>query len=83
MPTIAFYALFALIVFVLNKIAPSGPCTPGPGILLLLFLPIISIGLLVRNIFNALTKQTSNGRVILVHLVIMIFFITLVSISAL
>jgi hypothetical protein len=74
-PTIAFYALSALTIFILNRMEPSGPCNPGLGILLLLFLPIISVGLLARNIFNALTKQTPNGRVIVVHLTIMIFFL--------
>ena len=56
-PTLLFYCLSVVIIYLLDKVSPSGPCNPGTGILCLLLFVAIAIFLLLRNIFLALATR--------------------------
>jgi hypothetical protein len=74
-PTIIFYLIAATVVFTLDKISPSGPCTPGLGILSLFCVVVICFGLLIKNIYLSFKKDKMNLPVALFHgLAITIFF---------
>ena len=49
---VLFYVVYILTTFLIDKALPSGPCTPGPGFLLLLLLVPISILLFLRDLYR-------------------------------
>ena len=79
-PTLLFYAAAAAVIFILNRISPSGPCTPGMGILaFFLLLPTI-IGLLLRNIYLAVKINRINTANAVLHgIALCIIFLVLQS----
>ncbi len=65
---VLFYIIYLIGVYVVDKLAPSGPCTPGPGFLLfMLFIPI-SIILFLKDIFKYI-KNPERSRLycIIIH----------------
>lgn len=58
--TLLFYVVAALTIFLLNEATPSGPCTPGLGILAFMLLPFISSTLLVRNFIKTNKGDKTN-----------------------
>lgn len=70
--TILFYLIAALTIYIFEKIAPSGPCTPGFGILTLLLLPFVSGVLLIINLIKLYKGQKEFGYSALIHFVFII-----------
>jgi hypothetical protein len=70
-PTLLFYAIALTIVYLLDKISPTGPCTPGLGIISFMCLIPISIVLVIRNIYLAVKIDKSNFIVAIMHIVVM------------
>ncbi|WP_225685730.1 hypothetical protein [Chryseobacterium tagetis] len=50
--TIAFYIVYYLLSLLGEYFDKTGPCNPGLGILLLMFLPIVTLALLIVNLIN-------------------------------
>ena len=73
--TLLFYIFAALIIFLLNKATPSGPCTPGLGILAFMLLPFISSLLLVRNFIKTYKGDKTNKFSLLIHFLFIIGFV--------
>jgi hypothetical protein len=76
-PTFGFYATGITTIFLLEKISPAGPCSPGMGMLaLLIFLPVC-LGLLIKNIYLSVRKDISIWPIAAAHLVaIGLFFLS-------
>jgi hypothetical protein len=71
LPTLVFYFASFALGFLLEKISPTGPCTPGLGVLWFLFLPFISFGLLIKN---SLGWKGPNKVAATLHLIACIAF---------
>jgi hypothetical protein len=65
--TILFYILASLAVYLLNKVSPSGPCTPGMGALLGILMIGVSIALLVWNLIQVIFKDKGYLYSVIVH----------------
>jgi len=66
---ICFYAGWLLLAYLTEIRMPSGPCTPGGGILLVLLLLPTSLSLMLFNFFKCV-KFKSNGGALVVHLIV-------------
>ncbi len=77
-PTLLFYTLAIITIFLLQRFSPSGPCTPGLGALsFLLFIPTVAI-LFLRNIYLTLKVDKVYWVNLMIHfiaLVMMLFVI--------
>ncbi|AHM63199.1 hypothetical protein D770_24770 [Flammeovirgaceae bacterium 311] len=76
-PATVGYVLSIVAFFILNRLAPSGPCTPGPGILILVVLPVISFVLLIYNLIQRFRSGEPNKIVIWIHLLVFSAFLVL------
>lgn len=68
-PTLLFYAVAAIVIYVLEQVSPSGPCTPGLGILSFFLLLIIILILLLRNIYLAIKVDKQNIVIVVLHII--------------
>lgn len=72
---ILFYAIYLSLALILEKISPSGPCTPSFGILMLIFLPIVTIILLIIFVINYFYNNKKQLKIsILIHILILLIF---------
>ena len=70
--TLLFYVVMAAAIYVANIKSPSGPCNPGMGFILTLFLPVISLILLLVNFVSVIKGRKSQIIPIVMHLVALI-----------
>jgi len=70
--TLLFYLVSWIVFYFLNKSFPSGPCTPGLGILGFMLLPIISFVLLVVNFIKVYKGDKTNFPSAFLHLIFII-----------
>ena len=64
--TALFYTLFLLLMPLAEHVAPSGPCVPGGGILLLMLTPVISgLGLFVCLVARLKGHRSFLGPVLI------------------
>jgi hypothetical protein len=68
--TIIFYLIALLLFFLLEEIEPTGPCTPGLGIIGLIFLPYLSLVLFVINFIMVFRGKIENKYSAIIHLVV-------------
>lgn len=73
--TILFYVIAGIVIFFLNEASPSGPCTPGLGILAFLLLPVISATRLVVNFLKLLQGVKASKISAFIHLTFIVGFI--------
>lgn len=73
--TVLFYIIAGLAIYFLENIVPSGPCTPGLGILALLLLPFISGILFAVNFVKRYKGQKEFGYSALMHFVVIVAFV--------
>lgn len=77
-PTLLFYIVAATTVYILEKVSPSGPCTPGLGVLSFFLLIPIVVGLLLRNVYLTIKVDKKNLIKVVIHSVaIILLFITM------
>ncbi|GEM_PF-1414512 len=77
-PTLIFYVVTATIIYILDKVSPSGPCTPGLGVLSFFFLIPIVVALLLRNIYAAFTTDKKKFITAIMHgVAIVLLFVLL------
>ena len=77
-PTLLFYALAFTFVFVLEKFSPSGPCTPGLGLLSFFLLIPIIFGLLIKNLYVTIKKTRQNVSIVILHAVAIIVLFVII-----
>lgn len=68
-PTLLFYAVAIATIYILEKVSPSGPCTPGLGVLSFFLLIPIAVGLLLRNIYLTVKVNKANLINVILHIV--------------
>jgi hypothetical protein len=69
---IVFYAVTYLCAWWLEKTEPSGPCTPSLGILLFLFIILLSACFIVASLYLAIRVSKAYVLGSLVHLLFVI-----------
>jgi len=76
-PTLLFYIVAATAIYILEKVSPSGPCTPGLGLLSFFLLIPITVGLLLRNIYLTIKVDRENLLNVIIHTaaIILLFII--------
>ncbi len=67
LPTLIFYTVAVAAIFILNRLSPSGPCTPGLGILAFFLLIPTIIALLLNNIYLAVKVNRANTANAVLH----------------
>lgn len=73
--TVLFYAIYIGLALILEKIYPSGPCTPSFGILMLIFLPIANVFLLIIFVVNYFYNNKKHLKLsIFIHILIILIF---------
>ncbi len=73
--TILFYLIAGLTICFLENITPSGPCTPGLGILAFLLLPFVSGILFAINFIKRYKGQREFGYSALIHFFVIVAFV--------
>lgn len=77
-PTLLFYLAAAAVVYILDRVYPGGPCTPGLGVLsLFILIPVIAV-LLLRNIYLAIKVNKLNFIKVIIHALVIIILVTIV-----
>ena len=72
---IVLYTIIFAAIFILCKVDPGGPCSPGDGLLLLLLFILLSfIGLLV-SLFKVLRSGSKDFALTIIHLLFCIALI--------
>jgi hypothetical protein len=75
--TIGFYVAVTILFFWADHVSPSGPCTPGAGILMFLFLPFVSAILLFITLTFVARGRKSQIIPAIVHGLVLLGFICL------
>ncbi len=71
--TLLFYLSVIIVVAILNQYSPSGPCNPGLGILLLIFVLFLMTPILFVINFNKTRRGDKTNRYsALIHFIISI-----------
>jgi hypothetical protein len=67
----------AATIYILEKISPSGPCSPGFGVLSFFLLIPIAVGLLLLNIYLTIKVDKKNLINVFIHAaaIILLFII--------
>lgn len=71
---IAFYFAWIAAGYLLDKTSPSGPCTPGLGLFMLLLLPFVNLLLLVSSVIRSVVRKSFTPE-LLVHLLFLLFWV--------
>jgi hypothetical protein len=81
--TLLFYGLYFLLSYIAEYFVKSGPCTPGLGILLLIFLPFLSLFLCIASLIRYFSYQKKYVRFsLIIHSVMLVlFFVYFLAIS--
>ena len=79
---VLFYVIYIIATYAVDKSAPSGPCTPGPGFLLfMLFIPI-SIILFLKDLYNYYReREATRLHCVLIHPIVWLLFILFLNIN--
>jgi len=67
--TLLLYTIAAIIIYLAEKVAPSGICNPGLGALLLIFTPVLSTLLLIKNLNKDIDARRLTASTI-IHLAV-------------
>ena len=73
--TVLFYVIYFLTSTIAEQFQKSGPCNPGLGMIVLLFLPIITVILLIFNLIKYYSQHKQYLKFsIFIHLLALLFF---------
>jgi hypothetical protein len=64
-----YYAFSISGIFLLNEWSPSGPCTPGMGLMAFFIFITVSIGILLYNLLNIFIKDKSYLLPTVLHII--------------
>lgn len=74
---ILFYIIYVIVMLITDKVAPSGPCTPGPGFFLFLLLIPISVILFLKDLYKYYCEpEKSRLYCILIHPIVWVIFLS-------
>lgn len=80
--TILFYVIYIVAAVIWQDFEPGGPCTPGPGAMLLLALFPVSIFLFLRSIFKYyINPEKERIYCMAIHLLVFFGFMILIRIG--
>lgn len=68
--TAIFYGITASAAYLLEKISPSGPCTPGLGVIIFLLAVPVAIILLCINLYKIIMGETEHIDSAIVHVIV-------------
>jgi hypothetical protein len=72
--TIVMYAIFLGLIAAAEAWSPSGSCTPGLGLMLLLLLPIVSLVLFLISISAVIKGRRTQIIPAIIHSLVLIVF---------
>ena len=74
---ILFYISYVITMLITNKMAPSGPCTPGAGFFLFFLLIPISVFLFLKDLYKY-HREPEKSRLycILIHPIVWVLFLS-------
>lgn len=70
--TVGFYGVAAATVSILEKISPSGPCTPGLGVLAFFLSVPVALILFCINAYRVVMGETEHTGSLIVHGVVIL-----------
>ena len=74
LPVAIIYVAIIEIIKIADKASPSGPCTPGGGILLLILYMFFACPIIfIINIGRLILKKTKNASIAVTHVIMSIF----------
>jgi len=79
--TVSFYLITIIVLNLLEKSSPSGPCVPGGGVMGFLFLPFVIIFLLAINARKFLKGDKTNLISMILHILVLLAYIILFAIG--
>jgi uncharacterized membrane protein len=71
-PTIILYVIAFISFLVFSKTSPNGPCNPGLGLIIFLFIGVFALLLLVVNIYKLIKYGKQYLTKVLIHLIALI-----------
>lgn len=74
--TLLLYTIAAIIIYVGEKIALSDICNPGLGVLLFIFIPVLSTMLFIKNLNKDIDAKRLTASTI-IHLIVIIIICSL------
>ncbi|MBS1607007.1 MAG: hypothetical protein JST42_30415 [Bacteroidetes bacterium] len=69
--------IYGLVVWVGERISPSGPCTPGVGAMILIFTPMVAAGLFLFSLVGRIIGNRAFVGPMLVNAGVAILFLCL------
>ena len=72
--TLGFYLLTGALIYILNMYSPGGSCSPGPGIISLLLMPVISGILFIITCTLALMGRKTQVNPAIIHGIVLLGF---------
>ena len=75
--TIVFYAVYGLVVWVGERVWPSGPYAPGLGGMVLVFTPIVAAGLFLYSLIGRILGHRAFVGPMLVNAGVVVLFLCL------
>ena len=75
-PTVILYLAIAILIYMGEKLVPTGMCTPGLGVMILIFLPILSTFLLIISLDKDIDAKRLTAPTV-IHLVVTGFALSL------
>ena len=79
--TILFYVVSGIVIYFMNKLAPSGAHVPGLGVITFFLLPIVSFILLLANLFENYFGNKTTIIPALIHFVYIVGFVTYLKVA--
>ncbi len=70
-PTIIYYAVTTAVIFFLHKLDPGGPCVPGLGMSAAFVFFWITIALLARHFYLAISGNKKHYLVAILHTLVL------------
>jgi hypothetical protein len=67
--TLGFYFLTSVVIYLLEKVSPSGPCTPGLGILSFFVAIPVAMILFCLNLYKIVMGETQHTGSMVVHFI--------------
>ena len=74
--TILFYQLAAIVIYVLDKVSPTGSCALGLGVVNFMLLSVVSASLFVVNLVKIYRGEKTSTFSASIHFVFLVGFVT-------
>lgn len=75
--TLGMYVVLAALSWVLGSVSPSGPCNPGLGVLVILFIPLLCIPAFFISLGLTITGRKAHRIPMIIHGLVCLGFLAL------